>query len=757
LDGSLAVRRISWLMAALTVSCAVTIFASESAAGAACPNQAVRQQQGFPELPRCMALEMVSPPQKRGEAARSPSFSIDGERMLFRSRASLGNTPGLLDPAAGDLYVATRNGEAGWVIAATSPPGGLGTGYAALGGPEFLTAGLNTWVSKQATPTQFASGKMTVFEGRLGGAFIQRSPLLDPVDDFHDRETVAAATFMGSSPDLQWLTLRPGSDIEAEGNRPPYLTNVRPTYLPGDPQPEYKVPGAAANAYLLGPAFGGVPQLKLLARDADGKAWGGNCGAWVGGGARFGVPGGRNQGAVSADGSLIYFSTRPDQPQPEASAPNSPQCEGTNPIRIMIRKETAAGPQITELVPGGPPGGDDFFEGASSDGAKVYFTSPRALTSSDVDPFGFACFPFFAVPGCDLYLYDSTRPPAERITQVSAGDASDPTPGEGANVYEGVSAISSDGSHVYFVAQGVLTNAPNPAGATAEAGQPNLYLYERDSGQAQGRTAFIGTLASADSGGLFGRTVSFGPAALALPANGPVADGHILVFTSAAPLTADDADEGHADVFRYEADAGALTCVSCSGEPDTAPADAVAGPAPSDLPPGPEAVERIRWASEDGNLIAFTTAAPLVADDVDGKENAYIWYDGQLTRLPGSVGDPSIAPQPTVSADGRQVAIQTASALLPQDGDAAEDVYVARVDGGFFQALSGAPCQGQACLGSAAPPPGSPAIGSNTFVGKGNVKPRHHKAKKHHKKKKKKGKGRHRGKGHGGSRHGGGR
>jgi hypothetical protein len=73
-----------------------------------CANAAIRSTQALAAvlLPDCMALEMVSPPRKGGQAAYRPVVSAEGERVLFLSSAALGGTPGNVD-VSGDAYVAT--------------------------------------------------------------------------------------------------------------------------------------------------------------------------------------------------------------------------------------------------------------------------------------------------------------------------------------------------------------------------------------------------------------------------------------------------------------------------------------------------------------------------------------------------------------------------------------------------------------------------------------------------------------------------
>jgi hypothetical protein len=58
----------------------------------------------------------------------------------------------------------------------------------------------------------------------------------------------------------------------------------------------------------------------------------------------------------------------------------------------------------------------------------------------------------------------------------------------------GVTAISNDGSHVYFVAENVLAENRGSQGTQAQVYKPNLYVFDTASGQ----TTFIATLASPD-------------------------------------------------------------------------------------------------------------------------------------------------------------------------------------------------------------------------------------------------------------------
>ena len=823
-------RRIP-IMAGFLVMGSIGFGLSGSAArAAACPNEAFREAQGVTALPRCMALEMISPPRKFVQAAYEPSFSLDGGRALFRSQAALAQTPGLHNPV-GDRYVAIR-GDSGWTTVPTSPPtsAGIMNGAANRGGPYSFSPELDRWQQIGATQAQSVVGIAQVFAGELDGSFFPLSPPMVPIDDSGDS-------------DLQFsIGLIQTSGTSADNSTGVIRVRLPSTgYLPGDPrgnEDDFQA-GGDNNSYVVFRRASGEPALELLARDKAGSVYGGRCGAHLGGGA-----GAFTQGAISPEGSRIYFSARPNQPRTapcgiataastagsniltgvttatgsgaltsgsetvdgvivskgeflvgqtitgtgippgttivavtatslELSAAatvsdvvtlrggalpfssglmisGSGIPEGTKiatvsgqtvtlsvaatqtagqisvvalqPKRIFKRTQTALGPEIAELIPGDAvAAGDDLYQAASKDGETVYFVSPRKLAASDLDPSSEPCSPEVGKSvGCDLYLYDGTKPVGEQVTQVSVGGAGDPDLGKGADVLPSIVALSGDGSHAYFIAQGILTSEPNPEGDTAVAGEPNLYLFERSATHPVGRTAFIGTLDEGDQGTLWGAKESFIGMASATPINGGSAggDGHILTFASMAPLTADDSDGNHRDLYRYDAGGESLERIS------------IAGPGGSDngsfdisvnsnrVAPGANFAEEGRWVSEDAEAIAFSTAEPLLLGDDDGEPNPYIWIKGELARIAAAVEEP-----PTLSTDGTEFGFATRKALLPQDSDTASDAYVARQGGGFPNPPEPLPpCEGEACQGPPAPRPDSLAPESEG-TSAGNVKP----------------------------------
>jgi hypothetical protein len=702
-------------------------FTSAPSAADACPNAAIRAEQGpvALRLPDCMALEMVSPPQKDTQAAKDPHLSADGNRAMFHSLGCLADCPSVMG-LTGNPYVASRGAE-GWGTEPTRAPAPyfaevsvFTMSRAAIINqasvvPMSVTPDFGCWFHLAATKAQAEVGVTQVFRGCLGGLFEPFSPLLTPINPTGPiGEGDTHARFQAASADHSHFFFQP---IAPPGT----------SYLLSDPVPSGS--GAVPNAYVARPGPGGEPLLELVARGRDAgdgkvKVWGGNCGAFVGG------PVKRTQGAVSAEGTRTYFSTRPAQPA-------SGNCSESNKLRILERLETPTDVLVRELFPSPPGVGDDRFQGASQDQSKVYFTTNRQLANSDLDSGSECSAAIGASAACDLYLYDSSEPAGERVIQVSAGEdvPGKHQVGKEAKVLDGTVAISADGSHVYFAAQGALTNDPSPEGKSAAeypAIVPKLYLYQRDSEHPGGELSFIGPLDPGDrttsgSAGLWGGPGTFTNDAYPVPASG---DGHVLLFISRAPLTADDEDGSRRDVFRYDADADELVRVSkAAGGADNGPFEVGERGKTLSLSLdslGTEFAEVGRWVGEDGGSVIFSSAESLGRGDGDGSADTYLWREGALTRLPSAI--PSSGA--TISGDGGSVAFATNRKLLPIDGDGAGDVYLARVGGGFPNPVAVVPCQpdqaqpGPHCRNEPPAPPSAPSSASATLIGAGNPKPR---------------------------------
>ena len=677
-------RTVASAFGALALA-AVFLLASGPQAHAACSNEAIREAQvsealpgGSTFLPDCMALEMVTPPKKFNQTVAQPGISPNGERVKFASVAALAETP--KQGSITDPYIATRSGS-GWSTQPTASPPRFAFGSAAAALPCSYSPDLSHWTLFGSTSPQGPLGITTAFRGTLGGGFEPLSPTLVPRIQGVGRNAINNAPCLGASVDATHEFISVNDAI----------------YLPGDPVPGIYDPDNVYEAYL---GADGTPSVRLLQRDAGGNVYGGRCGAFIGGRPETVTPAYR--GAISPDASRVYFTTRPGQGAGDCD-------QSLNKERVMLRLDTPGGIEITELAPSecdrvSPPcstaDGDDTFLGASQEGGKVYFSTTRQLADSDLDT------------TADLYLYDSSLPAGERLIQVSAGDPGAPSPGAGAEVL-GLADFAGDGSRAYFVAKGVLSTAANAEGATAQAGQPNLYLYQRDGAHPGGHTAFIGTLDPGDShvwrGGAGLNEAAAVPTLGADPEDQSLGgDGRLFAFFSHASLTPEDTDGGSADVYRYDSESGQLLRISAAapGGSDNGAADV--RPSAESEGVGPQALFLGRWISEDGNTIAFAGEEGLDPADTNGAENSYIWHAGSLTALP-------FGSEATVSMSGQQIAFVTEKRLLPADGDSARDVYVARAGGGYPIVPPPPPCQGEACQGSSAAPPALLGVASQAL------------------------------------------
>jgi hypothetical protein len=310
------------------------------------------------------------------------------------------------------------------------------------------------------------------------------------------------------------------------------------------------------------------------------------------------------------------------------------------------------------------------YRGASEDGSKVFFTTEQELLPGQLKE--------------NLYEYDFNSGAGKQVVLVSKGS---PNP-----EVQGVARVSEDGSHVYFVAAGVLTGANREGSSPShEPGAHNLYLFERDASYPQGRVTFIATLAEADSVDWTGyfRGVDYRPVQ-ATP------DGRFLVFDSGSQVSEYDAKEemlvnvsmGH--TARIEA--------PFFGESGASPTVAQ-----SDLA-----------VSSDGSYVLLLSETGLSEYHSVGSI-----ANGNVYPIPGADGGGTSR----IDASGNDVFFQSLQSLVASDTNSGEDTYDARVNGGFPEPAGPVGCEGEACQGARSPVPlfGSP--GSSSATGGGNLTP----------------------------------
>ncbi len=650
-----------------------------------CPNAAERVQQAAQALSECMAYEMVSPSTKYSQGIDVSDMDPPGDTMLMGSPGGFAGSPtvdGLFN-----TYSSVRN-PAGW----STQPRNLSAEFELLGNPKDNLPDLSRVLMQAATFADRDDDTQRFYFSDADGTHRPASPPLKFLGG-SGTATSAFLEFGAATPDLSRFVIS--------------TTNVK--ILPG-----YDPTGGAATSKNIYEVVGaGTDHMSVRRVDLDnsGVVVGPLCaGRGLGGQNTSRLARGTN--LISADGQVIFFSAFA-QAAPTAACTASARGR----LRVLARIDgnrtvEVSQSQCTRVAdPGAVPpvtacnaAADVLFEGASSDGQIVYFTTTQQLTNDDTNT------------NSDLYEYRFASGMAagslRRVTTAVAG-----APDAAANV-SGILAMSADEGQpvrVYFAAQGRITTAANELGQQPIAGN-NLYLYERSADGTSSRIVFVATLSSGDSGlwGMFGRLSD-------------VADhGRILVFPSAARLTADDTDDA-IDLYRYDAGSGALRRVSTAelgsdGGNGNFPViqGAISFFADETVGTG------LRAVSADGSVVVFGTREALSPRDINGAEDVYRWRDGVVSLVTDGQGPEagivSIKPVFGVSQDGRSVVFSTQQQLLPADGDGVTDVYAARVDGGFLDTtVAPEECHGDGCQGETSPPPPIARLGgSGDFVGPGN-------------------------------------
>lgn len=443
------------------------------------------------------------------------------------------------------------------------------------------------------------------------------------------------------------------------------------------------------------------------------------------------------QHAISNDGSRVFWSAELGSAEPGLYLYDSPKGE-----TVKLAPTT------------GGEGKEAWFQTASADGSKAFFTTGNRLTANSGGG-----------PGSeegDLYECEIVE-----ISNSLRCNLSDLTPingaGESAHVLGTVLGASEDGSYVYFVANGVLAPGAVPGQCTGSAppgATCNLYLYH------DGATKLVAVLANEDSNDWTGDR----PGSSLREETARVSpDGRWLAFMSDRELAGydnRDAVGGKRDeeVYLYDAQSGGLECASCDptgARPDGAVQEFslvdgegiwrgrwLAANVPGWTPfyPGGHghAVYPSRILSNSGRLF-FNSHDALVPQDVNGTWDVYEYEPPGVgdceassasfsERSGGCVGLLSAGTSPEESAfldageGGADVFLLTASKLSGADTDTALDVYDAHECSGASPcpatpAAQPPPCStGDACKAAPTPQPaiyGAPA--SATFSGAGNV------------------------------------
>ncbi|HEX6689484.1 MAG TPA: hypothetical protein VF085_12610 [Solirubrobacterales bacterium] len=334
----------------------------------------------------------------------------------------------------------------------------------------------------------------------------------------------------------------------------------------------------------------------------------------------------RYEGA-SADGKVAFFSTT------EQLVSGDTDTRTDVYVRHFDAGVGEGGAFVTRIVSLGPTGGNNAsnatFDGASTDGQRVFFSTRERLTAGDTDNFS------------DVYMRDLKA----KATTLVSGGANGPFD---ANFV----GMSGDGGRVFFSTREKLSG---------DDSDDSFDVYVRAIG-APGLIERVsqGATACAPACGNGAADASF---------LGASSDGTEVAFGSSEPLTGlpsavqriylRDIGEPSSETTRLVSPSG--TCPEGKTAKDCEPS--------------------FGGISVDGSHVFFETSAQVTGDDTDKAQDVYAWSGGSVTRAStgpdgGNVEANANALFSGSSPDGSAVYFETGEQLDPvADTDASQDIY----------------------------------------------------------------------------------
>jgi hypothetical protein len=704
-----AIKRQAMVVAFLLASL-VLVAAARPAPAQACTNEAIRAVQRSTFLPECRAYELVSPGSnpylENTGAAEGARASVTGDGIAYYSYYPADGVT-----RSGFFYVASRGAD-GWsteeVAPQDSPAGSseIACRQSVYFSDDLVSSVLaDGWNSEEETPGEsycqsseepLAAGAPAGF----GNLFLRESSTspYQLVNITPGTATASNARLEDANSDLSRILFGENAGLTPEAEAGYNL---------------YEWVGGTVHLVSFLP--GGAPVVGKLANGGSSTV---TQGTYQG----FAYALAPVTHAMSADGEKIFFYAEDEkstnlylrinatQPQSAVSGTkvNGEQC---------IEPDKACTIQIDVSHGTGTSGAGVFWD-AGETGERVFFSDEKRLTpgagAMSEEP--------------DLYEYD-----------LETGQLTDITPealaGGPANA-RGFSGSSEDGSYLYFVAKGDLTGAQhNSQGATAQGGEPDLYLYHEKT------LTFIATLLG--KSGFEGRPVEEDfddwqeAPELRLTDDGELRtrvspNGVYVAFSSLNQLTHfanADATTGKPDkeLFVYDAEDNQLACASCkAGEKPLGSTDLPLPMRFSSEKPHGAPTYLSRNVFDDGRVF-FTSPDKLAPQDTNGTSDVYEYAEGQTYLI--STGTSSAGSTfYDASPSGDDVFFVTAQSLVSADTDNSDSIYDARVDGGFTEP----PLESETCGSELACRPGGegmPALitpATPMFKGSGNVVAQQH-------------------------------
>jgi hypothetical protein len=736
------------------VAAALALSATPALA-AECPNEQLRRESninpatGQPYsmgLPDCRAYEMVSPLDKQGHdatalatlGAASLAVAPNGDTAGFGSEGAFAE-PEAWRPSS--VYLSQR-GASGWITASAFAPRNLIDAASLPGLDGDSTPDLRSLrgscglVPESDGVNQGYSDSVRCALRELDGLWVP-TPLYTSVTD--TQLGANGNLYRGGSSDLSRVFIQPNHALlEADHIQNPDAAGIYEIAGLGTESPELRLVNVDNEGHELVLDTTGLEIPPLLGDNSV-------TGIKHGGESQHGS----EYHAISESGETVFFTATP--PSSHITAVYA-RIGASKTVEVSTQSPKECTGTCASSAPA-----NATFQGASADGSRVFFTTKQELLNSDHNT------------EYELYEYHFLTTKEEEegkkpLILISGGES-------GTHV-KGVLRSSPDGSHVYFLEDGVLTpGEKNGNGEEPSAAGNNLYGYDTLTGQikfvahALIEEAFEPNSPKTEEG-ILGDEVSFDRYR---PAQ-TTPDGHYLVFSSSSQL-AGDTSTGEA-VYRYDFATGELTWISQAAPQYKAEREAEGkSPNPNEgesafvapleadelgayanfedysraisgCPKGVSEEEREQCpeGEHDGEYIIFMTTEKLQADDENKALDVYEWHCSSPCEHPASEGTVSMIsdghdpqginpffPPPeeaaaAMSASGSDIFFTTHTRLVGQDTDDLRDVYDARVDGGFPAPPVEPSCSGEACQRESSLPSFGSAT-SSSFPAAGNLAP----------------------------------
>jgi hypothetical protein len=628
-----------------------------------CPNHTLRQQTGAAYLPDCRAYELVSAAQAGGAPllAAGPPSPYASNPGRFAYVALFNAIPGTGEPIngsfEGDMYVASRT-ALGWVTRYVGVPGSQSLGSSGPPGGEYGGNELG-W---KGEPIDASMDHILVWDRAQGG--ILGGPLSGTyAPDVYDNE----GHFLGRLPTNLAEVPESLKDMTQGG----FQGSVRIT-------PDFShyafsaINTAFASEGLTEPPGSAYDDeidsntVNLISRRQAGED----------------IPRDPTSGveeefiripAVSNDGSHILMTTA-------ASG-------GTVHLYMMVDDHLFYEPSLDQAAVNQ----GVKFEGMSSDGTKVFFTTNKQMTPDDTDT------------SIDLYMWNQETESLTRISDSGSGpgntDACTPANNwtQKCNVVVvPVPPVESLDNHMAGNTGEVYFYSPEQLdGARGVPNKRNLYVY---------RDGDVKHVATLEPNQQITR-INVAP------------NGSHAAFITGSKLTSYE-NAGFEEMYTYDPATRVIKCVSCNPN-GSSPTSNVKGSQDG------------RFMTDDGRAF-FSTEEALVPADANGITDVYEFVEGRPQLISTGTGDITGNEfQPAglvgVSADGVDAFIGTYETLVGQDENGAQlKFYDARTNGGFPFEKPPAPCEAaDECHGAETNAPPPLQIGTTPRLGAGgNLHPK---------------------------------